>query len=183
MQFFSNVISQRKFDSWNVDKKKLLNDLLLCEGKINFEELIKVVYASFPSFFDKDEIKIIGDKNPIYSIYPSRLVKLFPNAKFIHLNRDYRDNILSIKKVDFEAPFTGLLAWRWRYSAKLIEKTKQKNQEKFLTLRYEDLVSDPEKELKQLCSFLGISYQANVLQYHEKAKELFNDQKREFKSE
>ncbi len=56
-------------------------------------------------FSKKDKIIAFGDKNPGYSIYTEKLIKLFPDSKFIYLNRDYRDNFVSLKKSRFWTSF------------------------------------------------------------------------------
>ncbi len=174
LEFYTDIISQRKFDSWRVDQNKLKSDLLANEGKTSFQELIKVVYLNFNSFFTKNEVLLFGDKNPVYSIYPEQLIKIFPNARFIHLSRDYRDNILSIKKVDFEAPVTSLLAYRWRFATNRMLSAENQNPGQFYRLKYEDLVSQPDVELKNLCNFLQIPFKPNVLEFHKKKDELFD---------
>ncbi|MEA3446048.1 MAG: sulfotransferase [Bacteroidota bacterium] len=179
LEFYADVVDQRKFESWRVDSEKLKNDLLACEGEAGFEDLIKVVYLNFNSFFPKKDILLFGDKNPVYSIYPKQLLKIFPDAKFIHLSRDYRDNILSIKKVDFEAPITALLAYRWRFATKRMLCAEQKYPKKFYKIKYEDLVSNPSEELKKICYFLGIPYKKDVLEFHKKKDELFENFDRE----
>ncbi len=174
-EFTNDVIDQRKFDSWRVNKDTLLNSLLQMAGKNSFETMIKALYLNFNSLFDKKEISLIGDKNPVYSIYPKQLVKLFPNAKFIHLTRDYRDNILSIKNVDFEAPITALLAYRWRFAEKRILKEISKSPDRFYTIMYEDFVSTPKKFLKEMCQFLNIEYKPETLEFHKNKDKIFEN--------
>jgi len=169
---YQNLIRQRKFDSWRIDPEDFKSYILSLEGKASFETIIKAVYLKFNSFFEKHDIRIIGDKNPVYAIYPETLFRLFPNAQFIYLLRDYRDNILSIQKVDFEAPFTALLAFRWRFAAKRIEKLKKKCPRQIYTIRYEDLVQYPELHLRRMCDFLGIHYDATVLDFYRIKDEL-----------
>jgi hypothetical protein len=173
--FATEIIGQRKFDSWRVDELKFRNALRQCTGNHDFESIMKVVYLQFNSLFDKKEIRLIGDKNPVYSIYPERLARLFPNARFIHLTRDYRDNILSIQKVDFEAPFTALLAYRWRFATNRIMKTALRYPDRFYTIRYEDLVTQPDLRLREMCSFLDIPYDPSVLDFHTRKEELFRN--------
>jgi len=172
--FYNDIITQRKFDSWRVEKDKLKMAILSCEGDVSFQTLIKIVYTHFNSFFKKEDISVVGDKNPIYSIYPDRLIKLFPDAKFIHLTRDYRDNILSLKKVDFEAPITTVLAYRWRYATKKTLKSKERFPAKFFTIKYEELVTDPEDKLNEICNFLNIDYNHDLLDFYKKKEELLN---------
>ena len=174
-EFSHDVYNQRKFTGWRLSEKEIFDHLINYSGGNSFETIIKALYIKFNSFFDKSEIQIIGDKNPVYSIYPEKLLKLFPSAKFIHLTRDYRDNILSIKKVDFEAPITALLAFRWRFAEKTIYKAKIKFPDSFYSIRYEDLVRNPQKYLMDICVFLGINYDKSVLEFYKKKDELIND--------
>jgi hypothetical protein len=166
LNFFNDLIIQRRFDIWDCDLITLKSEILSCVGEYSFSDLIKIVYLNYPSYFEKAEIEIIGDKNPPFSTYPQKIFRLFPEAKYIHLTRDYRDNILSVMKVEFEAPYVPLISYRWRYAAVRIEKLKRKYPEQFYTLKYEDLVADPEKEMKALCSFLNIDYYNSMLEFY-----------------
>jgi hypothetical protein len=40
----------------------------------------------------------------------------------------------------------------------------------YLEVRYEDLVGDPEEELRRICAFCGLHYAADMLRYHETAE-------------
>lgn len=39
-------------------------------------------------------------------------------------------------------------------------------------MRYEDLLSDPERELTRLCRFLVLDFEPEMLTYHERADEV-----------
>ncbi len=155
-----------------IDLELLHNNLLQCEGEQTLETLLKVVYFHYNSFFDKKEIILFGDKNPAISNHPEFIAWLFPSAKFIHLVRDYRDNLVSLLEVDFEMPNVTLLTYRWKYSFKIIEKSATLHPERFFTIRYEDLVLQPEYKFGQLCSFLGIPEDLSIFKFHLKKKEL-----------
>ncbi len=161
--FHHDVINHRKFKTWRVDNDQLLSRFMQCPHDTSFHELIQLVYLSFQSFFLKQEIQIIGDKNPIYSFYTSRLMEIKPDAKFIYLSRDYRDHILSMKKIDFEAPVTPLLAQRWKIAAKHNLTLLKKSPDNTLFVRYEDLVKDPKTMLKTICSFINIPFSEEML--------------------
>ena len=166
--FYNDLESQHIFGVWNIDKEKLKNDLLSCKGENTFQNLIKILYLNFNSIYSKNEIKIIGDKNPIYSVNFPEVFPIFENAKYIHLTRDYRDQIVSMKKMDFEMSHPALVAYRWRLSMKQIQKFRQKFPDKFYSLKYEDLVSEPKQILEQLCDFLGVEFAEQMLEFHSK---------------
>ena len=171
LEFHSDVQKHIKFDTWNIDLEKMKNDLLLCEGENTFQTVCKVVYYDYISLFPKEEIKWIGDKNPVYATYTPLMLRLFPDAKFIHLVRDPRDNIISLKNVDFEGPFTALLAYRWQHSARKLYYIKKKYPNQFYTIRYEDLVKAPEKYYHEMCDFLSLPYYGHVFEFYKKQDE------------
>ncbi len=168
ISFYNDLFKQRLFDTWTIDKEKLKKDLLKSKGQNSFNTLIKIVYSNYISLYDKKDIQLFGDKNPVYILYIKKLLKRFPEAKFIFIIRDYRDNFLSIKKVDFEAPIVPLIAYRWRYSVKRIMKLENKYPERFYNIKYEDLVMDPECYLMRMCDFLEIEYCPSVMEFYTK---------------
>ncbi len=172
--FYNVLLKQPQFNLWAVDHENLKKNILSAEGKITFGELCKLIYSENISFFEKEEIKVLADKNPPYTLYIPKLFKVFPEARFIYITRDYRDNILSMINVDFERPWVASLAYRWKYYNKKFLKAQKKNPDKFFVIKYEDLVTSPEKYLTEICTFLNIPYSLNMLNYHSKEKEVLH---------
>ncbi len=172
LSFFTDVQLHIKFDTWKLNLDDLKADLLLYKGEYTFQDICKVVYLNYNSIFNKEKIAWIGDKNPVYATYTPKLLKLFPDAKFIHLMRDPRDNIISLKNVDFEGPFVALLAYRWVHSAKRIFRLKQKYPERFYTIRYEDLVKDPHRYYREMCDFLNVPFNSLVFDFYKRGPEV-----------
>ncbi|MCF8404526.1 MAG: sulfotransferase [Bacteroidales bacterium] len=166
VEFFRDLHSQQIFGIWNIDPQKVREDLLKCAGRNQYQSIIKVVYSNFNSVFPKKDTVIFGDKNPVYSYNLKRLFPVFSEARYIHITRDYRDQLVSLKKIDVEMPHPALVAYRWKISQRGINKFKDLYPEKFYTLRYEDLVINPEIALKQLCNFLNLDYHENMLEFN-----------------
>src|SRR5688572_10251408 len=114
-EFLTDLYKEIKFrSSWGITKEELrvkFSELPL--EKINFPLLCKVIYLSYPSLYPKNKIRVIGDKNPTYSIFIPELMEIFPDARFIHLIRDYRDCILSNKKL-FKRQSLFALSQLWK---------------------------------------------------------------------
>ena len=180
LEFYNDLIKQWRFDIWTIDREKLRLDLMNCAGNATYSLICKVVYLHYDSFFPKGQVIMIGDKNPGYTIYTRRLLKIFPDAKFIHILRDYRDNYVSVKDVDFELPLPSLVAAKWKLFYKNFRKAGLSRPEQYTTIRYEDLVSDPGESLSQLCRFLGLAYRSEVLNFHEKKDDVFKAYPKEF---
>ncbi|MBT3818357.1 MAG: hypothetical protein HOG06_03380, partial [Lentimicrobiaceae bacterium] len=71
-------------------------------------------------------------------MYTEQLLKIFPNAKFIHIIRDYRDNFVSIKNVDFDLPYISLISCKWRLFIKKYRDVMEKYPNSHIEVRYED---------------------------------------------
>lgn len=167
MAFYDDITSC--YETPDFDKELLKKELLKHENTAAFSTLCKTAYLCINSVFEKSEIKIIGDKNPRYSFFAPALLKIFPEARFIHLTRDYRDSTLSFYKVkgmDFEKKNAAFLAFKWKYYNKQILKFKSKHPELFFTVKYEELVKFPEEKLKDICKFLSVDFHADMLDYH-----------------
>lgn len=157
---------------WKVDREKLTKDLKSYPAnQLTFSSVCKIIYLHYTSFFNKKSIKIIGDKNPAYSVFIPELLEVFPDAKFIHLVRDYRDNVVSNSKAFSEKSF-GYLAYGWFVFNKKIEEAKNSCPSKFYTLRYEDLVSSPKEKTIEICDFLNLEYSKEMLSFFSRINDL-----------
>ena len=172
LEFYDDLIQQWLFDTWKIDNQSLKASLLKYEGANTYGNICKAVYLEYNSLFAKDKIKFIGDKNPGYAIYTKQLLKIFPEAKFIHIIRDYRDNFVSIKNVDFEVPIPSLVVQKWKYFYKKFKKDSKLKPSVYRTLNYEELAKNPETEYSKLCGFLGIDYTDSVFDFHEKKDDI-----------
>ncbi|HAH58403.1 MAG TPA: hypothetical protein DCL86_09665, partial [Bacteroidales bacterium] len=129
---------------------------------------VKKVCLAYQSVYPKSDVVLIGDKNPAYALYINRVHQIFPEAKIIYITRDYRDNYLSLTRVNFEVPIVPLVVYRWKFALKLALKLKKKNPECLYMLRYEDLAKNPEPQLRAMCNFLNLPFDASVLSFYEK---------------
>ncbi len=164
--FYNDIWIERWLEKWDLNKNELKKDFLSLPENASFNDLCKIIYYNYAKKRKKDGDYIIGDKNPQYSLFLKELILLFPEAKFIHIIRDYRDNILSFKKVRFDLKFTTALAYRWVRYNKDILKMKNKYPEKFISVQYEQLLKEPKQELIKICDFLSIKYNPIMLEYY-----------------
>ncbi len=172
LMFHDDLREQWWFDLWKLDPQNLKSSLLDYEGNHTYSTVCKAVYASYSSFFKKEEIKLFGDKNPGYAIYTERLLKIFPEAKFIHIIRDYRDNFISVRNVDFELPVISIVTMKWRYFIKKFNKARSRYPDSHYILRFEDLITEPEVHFRKLCNFLGLDYTPEVFDFHKKKEDV-----------
>ncbi len=120
---------------------------------------------------------IVGDKSPKAIERLPVLKHLFPNTRILHIVRDPRDVFLSRKKADWSKDrhdFLQLLAYRAqfamsrRFGQRLFE-------ERYLEVRYEDLLSTPQDTLERICSFLSVPYSEKMLSFQSSAQRLVSE--------
>ncbi|WP_347275212.1 sulfotransferase [Candidatus Kuenenia sp.] len=123
---------------------------------------------------DKQRSKFISEKTPENILVFSELLKLFPQAHFIHVIRDPRAIVFSMQQVRNRAinkgfippAFTATISASIKYAERCINAglTASKNApDKVLTVVYERLVIDPEKETKKICKFLGFEWNSQMI--------------------
>jgi hypothetical protein len=149
-------------------KEQLIENLLKINRNSPFLEVCKIVYLNFYPEMDKINVQTIIDKQIKYSYRPNDIASICPEAKFIVLTRNPLDNLASWRKRELGAiQDATFLSEIWRDLYSILFKFSQKNSEKVLHLKYEDLVSSPEESLKRICSFLAIEYKESMLLFNE----------------
>ncbi len=174
--FQHNVFIHRTLENLKIDRAQFTADLMTLKHKGTIQDFLKKVNEQGFSIFPKKEILRIGDKNPVYSIYTERFLKIFPEARFICIIRDYRDNFVSMRKLSdlkLEAPILTLQVYRWKYVVKLFLRCKKRYPDRFHIIRYEDLVMKKSEVLDELCQFIGIPYDPTVFDFYKKKEETF----------
>ena len=111
-----------------------------------------------------------GDKTPGYVEEVGRLHHLFPRARFLHIVRDGRDVCLSLRPLGWRGRTTVDLARYWTESVQgAAAAGRALGPERYLELRYEDLVLETEASLRAVCRFLGEDFHERMLSFHERA--------------
>ncbi len=180
IEFIQLIKPQRKISAWQLNWNDVTRTFLETDIQ-SYQQAVLILYQKFYSVFPKEKIIYFGDKTPSYSFqsyFIKTLMKIFPEAKFIHLIRDYRANASSVKKFEFSAPIVSLISTRWKISLKHITKIKKTHPDKWHTVKYENFVDNPLEELKKIEQFLGIDHHPEALEYYKyekKAFELFSD--------
>jgi len=99
--------------------------------------------------------------------YANELEKHSPNLKYIYLYRDGRDVAVSFKKAIVGEKHIYFLAKQWKQDQEeCLRLKKTVPADRFFSLNYETLISDPESTIKQLCEFLNIEFSSNMLEYY-----------------
>ncbi len=94
-----------------------------------------------------------------------RLLQIWPDARFIHIVRDGRDVARSCIKMNWAGNvWTG--SERWLKVEQLWSQLKGTiSPARYTEVRYETLITEPEKTLTRLCNFIGTNYDPAMLSY------------------
>jgi hypothetical protein len=113
-----------------------------------------------------------GDKTPRYVEHIQLLAQLWPTARFVHLIRDGRNVALSYADVPFGPKTIARAAQLWARRVSLgLAYGRALGPDRYLELRYEDLVADAPGRVKSLCEFLELEFDPGMLDYTEKARD------------
>ena len=132
---------------------------------------IRAIYRSYADARGKPRY---GDKTPSYMQRLHLLERVFPDAQYVHLVRDGRDAGLSFREMR-RKPRLNLarprgiasFASQWKLEVEgARELGRRVGPERYHELRYEDLVRDPEAELRRVASFLELDFEPGMLAYH-----------------
>ncbi|HKM55942.1 MAG TPA: sulfotransferase [Isosphaeraceae bacterium] len=95
-----------------------------------------------------------------------RLLRIWPDARFIHIVRDGRDVARSVIEMGWAGNmYTAVEGW---IEAEMLwsRLCRDLPADRWTEIRYEALVSRPEATLTRVCEFLGVPYDPAMLDYH-----------------
>ncbi|MDH5570289.1 MAG: sulfotransferase [Gammaproteobacteria bacterium] len=161
-QMVRYALENERIKDLNLDYHEVLEIFTKYErSKANLLRSILECYA------EKRNKKIFGEKTPMHLRFVNEIMSDFPAAKIICIIRDGRDSILSTLNAPWgmaEVPRRlEKLCVKWRENAKKSLKYLNKYPNNFTLLKYEDLLLNPENELKKLCVFIGVKYEQRLL--------------------
>lgn len=160
-RFLEALGSHRQFISW-----KLPIDLVAAElpegGTVSYATAAVAPYRAFAKTLGKQRW---GDKTPRYVLDIPLLASLWPEARFIHLVRDGRNVALSYADVPFGPKTVAKAARLWSKRVGAGVEAGTNLGDRYVEIRYEDFVTDPEVQARLLCGFLGLEYDAAMLEY------------------
>ena len=111
-----------------------------------------------------------GDKTPFYITEIDVLHTLFPDCRIVHLVRDGRDVAVSLRGIGWGSAHIPRVAEDWRWKTLLAHKVGGVLGDRFLEVRYEDLIREPQNVLTRVCAFLGERFSPAMLDYHRDAE-------------
>ncbi|MFC3150302.1 sulfotransferase family protein [Litoribrevibacter euphylliae] len=134
----------------------------------NIKAILDTLFYSYEEYMGGLDQKFSVWKETSIEIYANQLFSMYPNAKFLHLIRDPRDNFAAIKSGvasyysnlgETENSSLASVLHRVEIGFKLARINIEKyGCDRYKVVRFEDLVKNPVNVLNGICEFLGIEY-------------------------
>lgn len=179
-QFLLDLETSRKIETWHLDFARL-RDLLVSTRVATYSQVVTAVYRAYAASRGRPA-SICGDKNNFHIRHVSDIAALFPKATFLFLVRDGRDvaaSYMELAKRPFDSPYApklpteiGAIAEEWCINnTTALTALSLLSRQSWLQVRYEDLVTHPQRTLSHVCAFLHVPFVEEMLQFHKHVRD------------
>lgn len=160
---FDQISSDGSLPEIDAYKDWLANDRIFLASKLKIgqEKTVPALLAGF--------VSQLSTKNDVLALNVHRgfhkIPSVFPDARYVHLLRDPRDVGLSSIKMGWAGnTYYGVDHWvetekSWN------ELLPHLNDDQFIEVKYEELVSSPEDVLEKICRFLNLEIEQNMFDF------------------
>ena len=138
----------------------------------NINEYFYQIRKSYYEQFNKiSQSKLIIDKLPINFKWTGFIIKSFPEAKIIHIERNpmavcwsnYKTHFVD-RGMDFNLSQEGIAIY-YKLYAELMKFWKKKFSKNFLNIKYESFVKDYEENTKKILDYLDLKWEKQMKNY------------------
>ena len=151
----------------------------------SFDELIARGVEIVVDAYGSGRSEVAGFKEVWTGEFAKHLLTAFPQARVVYIVRDPRA-VAASKNVNAAKYPWIFLARQWRKLAALawaLQRPSNPDADRVLIMRYEDLIADPETEIARLCAFIGVAFEASLLdvtKYRDGSGELWHQNSAHF---
>lgn len=99
-------------------------------------------------------VRFVAERTPLHVLHLDLIADVYPDAWVVHIIRDGRDVTRSLVSRHFGPATIEAAAGEW--SASVQAGLRARGRERYIEVRYEDLLRDPEHQLRALYARLGL---------------------------
>ncbi|MCP4270015.1 MAG: sulfotransferase [Candidatus Brocadiaceae bacterium] len=134
------------------------------ENSVTGKQLFEFVINHFRPGSDSDNSLKVVEKTPMHALFVHEILQVYLDARFIHIVRDPRDSISSTMNLPMNrSKWLPFYISSWRQVIQKIKAETKLKPNSIFTLRYEDLVSNPVQILQEICQFLKLHYEVEMI--------------------
>lgn len=162
-----------------LDAEHFIETAARLPGAAGLPQVLRLFYQLYAARLGKPRF---GDKTPAYLQHMRTIAAQLPEARFIHILRDGRDVALSWRQTWF-APEREPERLVQRWAAMITEARQQAHDLPYLELRYDQLLHDPQTQIRRLCEFIELDFHPAMLDYHRGTASRLIEHQARFKSD
>lgn len=154
-----SILAERRFKDLKLDRDQVRTAIE--QGPPTIGSALGIVFQEYARKFGKPRW---GDKRPLYINHLGAILEMFPDAQFVHIIRDGRACVASLKRMPWWDGGSISAMSRWvqaMYIGGRARATLRPDQ--YHEISYEKLVADPRPQLEALCRFLGEPFAESML--------------------
>ncbi len=155
--FWSKYSRNEIFYSLDIDENKVLSRIFQMNS-ICYRNILACTLQEYAIKMGKQRW---GNKDHGAEKYINKIIKWFPESRIIWMLRDPRSVIASTLAAPWGKGDIIDYSLRWLDDVSLLEK--HINDQYILKIKYEDLVTEPESVLKQVCHFINEEYTREII--------------------
>lgn len=156
------IIARRKWNDFKLDAEKVKSAIV--DGPPTIGSALGIVLREYATKNGKPRW---GDKRPVYLNHLPWLLEMFPDIQIVHIIRDGRDCVASLKRMPWWTTGSIAAISRWIQAMHMGRRARASiPPDQYYELQYEHLVANPREELEKLCAFLGEEFSEVMLEHH-----------------
>lgn len=126
--------------------------------------IAKFINGCLNSIREKQGRSVFQEDNTHNLLMAKDLLDLVPTGKVVHIVRDPRDVLSSLKQQRW-APneLSQLIPWYKGVMNTWQSQRDQLGHDQYVEIRFEDLIAQPESVIKELCTFCGLGFEESML--------------------
>jgi hypothetical protein len=132
-------------------------------ARSDYGRFLESLVDGYSTCVDQSSYELWVDHTPKNVRHLQTLFNLFPDSRAIHIVRDGRGIAASVMPLDW-GPNTIIAAAHWwvHHVAFGLAAEGYYGNDRVIRVRYEDLVSEPQAELRRICAWLDLDYVAEM---------------------
>lgn len=158
------IVESDRWPSFELDADALRTQAATARCR-SLSDVLRVFYGSYAAARGKPRW---GDKTPFYVLAMASISRLLDEARFIHIIRDGRDVALSVMPL-WWGPNSVAEAAAWWAERVRTGRTVGAGLA-YLEVRYEQLVEQPEAELRRICPFIAVEFHPQMLEFDKRVR-------------
>ncbi len=150
--FWRRLVQTEEFPHLDIDPDKT-RERILGYGPVTHRTVFTGLMEEFAGKMNKPRW---GEKTPGHYLHIDTLLEWFPEARIVYVLRDPRAVVSSMLAVPWAGRDTEEFVQQWLQCLRIMGKWEK--DERVHVVAYEQLVSDPEQQLRRMCRFLDEEY-------------------------